>query len=394
MRVCNDLLEALDGGSSCVLVLLDLSAVFDTIDHAILLQRLQHTFGITGTALAWFRSFRSQRQQTVVIDGESSDPQLLEYGVPQGSVLGPKLYSMYTMPLGHLLKQAHLEHQFYADDTQGYNTFFPSTTLEKSEGLKAVEKGAELARSWFEQNMLKLNTDKTEVLAITPRTRPAVDITITIGDSVIKSKPCVQDLGVNLDNTLSMESQVSQVCRSASYHLRSIGSSRRYLTTEAAKSLVNGLVTSRLDYCNALLVGLPKTLINKLQRVQNTAARVVTRTPRSQHITPVLSDLHWLPVSSRIEYKILLYVYKALSGSAPEYLTELIQQKVPSRTLRSKDSVRLLEPRTRTKTYGQRSFRSAAASLWNALPQHMRSLTTVSSFKRTLKTYLFKLHYD
>lgn len=186
----------------------------------------------------------------------------------------------------------------------------------------------------------------------------------------------------------------NQVCRSASYHLRNIGSVRRFLSTDATKSIVHGLVTSRLDYCNALLVGLPKCLTDRLQRVQNSAARVISRTSKRQHISPVLISLHWLPVSARIEYKVLLYVYKALLGTAPGYLSELIQPKVPSRSLRSNSTVQLVEPRTRTKTYGQRSFRSAAARLWNGLPQHMRSITTLHSFKRTLKTHLFKIHYD
>ena len=183
-----------------------------------------------------------------------------------------------------------------------------------------MESGLELARSWFDQNMLKLNNDKTEVIAITPKNKAAVNISITIGDCVVQSKPCVRDLGVNLDNTLSMDSHISQVCRSASYHLRRIGAVRRYLTTDAAKSMVNGLITSRLDYCNALLVGLPKSSTNRLQRIQNTAARIITRTPKRQHITPVLAELHWLPVTARIEFKILLYVFKAVTGTAPGYL--------------------------------------------------------------------------
>jgi hypothetical protein len=393
MKVTNDLLEALDKGSSCVLVLLDLSAAFDTIDHAILLERLHHTFGISGTALAWFRSYLEQRYQTVVIGAEKSEPQLLKYGVPQGSVLGPKLYSMYTMPLGRALERAELDHSSFADDLQTYDTFVPSQTQDQSEGLQAVEKGLELARSWYKRNMLKLNDDKTEVLAITPRTRPSIEISLTIGDAVVNSKPVVRNLGVNCDNTLSMEAHVKQVCKSTSYHLRTIGSVRKYLSPDAAKSLVHGLVISRIDYCNALLAGLPKTLTDRLQRIQNTAARIITRTPRHHHITPALVHLHWLPVSARIDFKVLVYVFKVLSGTAPAYLTELVEQRVPTRALRSNNTTQLVPPRSRTKMYGERSFRSAGARLWNALPQNIRSITTLSSFKRTLKTYMFKIHY-
>ena len=241
--------------------------------------------------------------------------------------------------------------------------------------------------------MLKLNDDKTEVLAITPRTRPSIEISLTIGDAVVNSKPVVRNLGVNCDNTLSMEAHVKQVCKSTSYHLRTIGSVRKYLSPDAAKSLVHGLVISRIDYCNALLAGLPKTLTDRLQRIQNTAARIITRTPRHHHITPALVHLHWLPVSARIDLKVLVYVFKVLSGTAPAYLTELVEQRVPTRALRSNNTTQLVPPRSRTKMYGERSFRSAGARLWNALPQNIRSITTLSSFKRTLKTYMFKIHY-
>ena len=113
MKAQHDLLEALDKGSECVFVIIDLSAAFETLDHAILIQRLQHTFGISGTALAWLRSYLGHRYQTVVVGGERSTPQIRQYGVPQGSVVGPKLYSMYTVPLGRMLRGAELEHHLY-----------------------------------------------------------------------------------------------------------------------------------------------------------------------------------------------------------------------------------------------------------------------------------------
>ncbi len=346
--------------------------------------------------MAWFRSYLAPRQQIVVVGDEKAESQLLQYGVPQGSALGPKLYPMYTMPIGRILKANGLDHHSYVDDTQAYNTFVPCPTSDKSEGIEAVERGLDLARSWFEMNMFKLNNEKTEVIAITLKTRASVRLSITLGDCVIESKPCIRDLGVNIDNTLSMEPQVNQVCRCASYHLRNIGSVRRYLSTDATKSLVQGLVTSSLDYCNALLVGLPMCLTVRLQlqRVQSSAARVISRTSKRQHISPVLISLYWLPVSARIEYNVLPYVYKALLGIAPGCLDELIQPKVPSRFPRSNSTVQVIEPRTRTKAYGERSLRYAAARLWDGLPQHMRPVTTLNSFKKSLKTYLFKVHCD
>ena len=158
--------------------------------------------------------------------------------------------------------------------------------------------------------MLCKNDDKTEVMFFASRhTLKTKDhVVIPVGDSSIKSESCVRKFGVMLDTSMSMDRQVSAVCRSAFAQLRNIGLIRQYLTSYATKSLVNGLVTSRLDYCNALLYGVPQTLMAKLQRVQNCAARIVTRRSRFDHISPVLKDLHWLPVHRRVQFKTLLYI--------------------------------------------------------------------------------------
>ncbi len=165
---------------------------------------------VCSSALRTLHFGMAPRYQIVVVEDEKAEPHLLQYGVPQGSVLGPSVYSMYTMPLGRILKATGLEHHSCVDDTQTYNTFVPCPTSDKSEGIKAVERGLELARSWFERNMLKLNNEKTEVIAITS-TRASVSVFITLGDCVIESKPCVRDLAVNIDNTLFMEPKVNCV---------------------------------------------------------------------------------------------------------------------------------------------------------------------------------------
>ena len=175
-----------------------------------------------------------------------------------------------------------------------------------------------------------------------------------------------------MDRTMSMEAQVSSITRSCYAQLRCIGQIRRFLTLDATRSLVHGLVTSRLDYCNSLLFGIPDTLIRKLQKVQNTAARIITRTRPREHITPVLAGLHWLPVKSRIEYKILIHVFKALHGKAPLYLQQSVQRYVPRRTLRSQTSNSLVSAHSRTVTCGGRSFRVSAPQLWNKLPDDIK----------------------
>jgi len=157
---------------------------------------------------------------------------------------------------------------------------------------------------------------------------------------------------------------------------------------------VNSLVTSRLDYANVLLCGANCKVIDKLQRIQNTAARLITLTKKRDHITPVLYSLHWVPVPYRVQYKVILYSFKIRHELAPVYMNNLISEYQPIRLLRS-DSAKLLNvPRTRTKTYGERRFDKCAANLWNSLPVEIKHIDSLTVFKKALKTHLFKLAYQ
>ena len=149
------------------------------------------------------------------------------------------------------------------------------------------------------------------------------------------------------------------------------------LSLTNAEQLVHAFMTSRLDYCNALLGGCPARLINKLQLVQNAAARVLTRTRKYDHISPVLSTLHWLPIKHRINFEILLITYKALDGLAPQYLSELLTHYSPSRLLQSQNSGQLTIPRISKSTAGGRSFSYLAPKLWNSLPNIVREADSV-----------------
>ena len=245
------------------------------------------------------------------------------------------------------------------------------------------------------QNMLKLNADKTEVMLFSSKhnSRTMDTISVDMGNSSIASTSCVRNLGVMFDSNMTMEQQVNAVCRSSYGQLRKIGRIRRYLSSEATKSLVNGLVTSRMDYCNALLHSLPNALTDKLQRVQNTAARIITRTSRHSHITPVLRELHWLPIQYRIQYKILVHTYNALNDRSPLYITDMLNKYRPSRTLRSQNTLTLVTPRIKTVKYGQRCYKHTAPSLWNVLPSNIREARTIYTFKKLLKTHFFLVHF-
>ena len=303
---------------------------------------------------------------------------------------------MYTRPVGSICRDHGLNHHFYADDSQLYLSFEPMDTVSQADTLRRVESCLKDIVSWMNGNMLKLNTDKTEVIVFSSQRNASLidNVSVTVGDSTITPSSCVRNLGVSLDSRLDMEQHVNSISRSCYAQLRQIGHIRKYLTTDATKSLVSSRVTSRLDYCNALLVGVPNTILSRLQNVQNTAARLISRSSRYSHITPILKELHWLPVKYRTQYKILTHTFKALHDESPVYIKRLLQVYKPKRNLRSQaQPVTLVVPKCRTATYGNRSFITIAPKLWNTLPASVRDCNTLSSFKRSLKTYLFVQMY-
>ena len=194
-----------------------------------------------------------------------------------------------------------------------------------------------------------------------------------------------------MDDHLSMASQVSNICRSAYYHLSRIAKIRHSLTTSVCKSLIHGLVTSRLDYGNAMLFGIADRLLHRLEMVQRSAARVVMQIRRGdrQSMTTILQRLHWLPVKKRIEFKILVLVHKAIYEGQPVYLASLLNQHTPKRCLRSSSGLLLDVPRVNLERFGRRAFACAGPTLWNNLPISLRVNGNHTQFKKLLKTYLF-----
>ena len=391
LRVHNDILCAVDKKQAVYLVLLDLSAAFDTIDHNVLIDYLRNCIGLTGLVLDWFVSYLKSRKQSVFIDGVASLLCMLLFGVPQGSVLGPLLFCIYILPLGKIFKKHDIMFHIYADDTQIYISFSASNTSEASNRLIKLQNCIHDVRSWMTYNKLKLNDDKTEFLVISsPYYQDSLAKThLRIGNSVISPSKTARNLGVMFDNVLNVNNHITLICKSASFKLYKLGKIRNYLTQEAAAQLIHAFVTSRLDYCNSLLFGLPSTSLYRLQRIQNIAARILTRTKKFDHITPVLKSLHWLPIHLRIKFKILLLCFRIINGLAPAYLSDLLTPYKQSRTLRSSSKSLLFIPESKLKTYGDRSFACAAPLLWNNLPLDIRDAPSLETFKSNLKTHLF-----
>ncbi|KAF7237117.1 putative RNA-directed DNA polymerase from transposon BS [Varanus komodoensis] len=335
----DDLCKEKDRGSASLLVLLDLSAAFNTINHGILLDRLAG-LGVGGTALQWFRSYLNGRFQKVVLGDHVSASWQLCHGVPQGSILSPLLFNIYMKPLGEVIRRCGLRNHQYADDTQLYLSF----STNPGEAVAVLNRCLAEVMGWMRANKLKLNPDKTEVLLVGGSGFGEGGFDLVLNGATLPLRDKVRSLGVLLDLELSLEAQVTAVARSAFLQLRLIHQLRPYLEYDCLATVTHALVTSRLDFCNALYVGLPLKTVRTLQLVQNRAARLLTGTGRYAHMTPVLRQLHWLPIEARAQFKVLVMTYKALIGLGPGYLNKRLRPYMPDRPLRSAGESLLREP--------------------------------------------------
>ena len=397
MKVLSDILDAADLSNVTLLGLLDLSAAFDTVDHGILLQRLQISFGVDSVVLEWLRSFLTGRSQAVAFRGVTSTYTVLRYGVPQGSVLGPLLFLLYTADVASIAQRHGVSVHAYTDDTQLYASC--PAALGQTSAARLLRCIDDISR-WMSSNRLKLNPDKTQFiwLGSSQQLEKAGNVRLTVGGVDVSPLDCVRDLGITLDSQLTMKQHTDIVARSCFYQLRQLRSVRSSLTLEALRTVVQAFVISRVDYCNAVLYGVAVQVTRRLQAVLHAAARLITGARLHEHITPTLRDtLHWLPVAQRIEYKVAIMAFNCVRGTCPAYFRDVCRpvSTVAGRAgLRSASNNDLVVPRCRGKRYGPRSLRISAPSVWNNLPVDLRSNTiSREQFCRGLKTCLFNRAY-
>ena len=382
LQIVDEVLVGFEKKSGTILVLLDMSSAFDTVDIGKLLDILEHKIGLQGTVLLWFRSFLTGRHQKVLVNGKFSELLLTLYGVPQGSVLGPVLFNIYVSSLPSLILKQGFSSSIYADDTNARIKF--SFKFQLSNVTVKIPLLVNEIKTWMQSHFLKVNPDKTEIMLFCPpscKNVPKIQ-GVFIDDSCIRFKKSVKLLGVELDTYLSFDSHINQLVSECYYHLKNVGKIRRYLSVKDAEKLIHALISSKFDYCNSLFNGINSSSLKKLQRVQNYAARLVHQLPRHQSIdNAVLNDLHWLSVEKRIIFKTLLMVHKFFIGIAPDYFLELL-------IVRNEAERLLITPFMNT-AIARRSFSYVSPRYWNRLPKDIRLLNNTDKFKQSIKTVLF-----
>ncbi|XP_064645923.1 uncharacterized protein LOC135499188 [Lineus longissimus] len=222
------------------------------------------------------------------------------------------------------MHRCSIPYQLFADDNQLLKSARRGDESQCTALVTSMEDGIRNIKTWLSKNMLALNAPKTDMANFVSARGSGSIPGINIDGVWIQCSKCVKDLGAWLEGDMSMRMQVKMTCKAAVASLYKIGRIRKFLDKRSAERLVQAFITSRLDSNNGILYGLPDTTLAPLQRVQNMAARLICRAKKFDHVTPLLKELHWLPIKARIEFKVLCVIHKSLNGVGPEYLNDLL----------------------------------------------------------------------
>ena len=306
LRLLNDALWNMENGKATILTAMDLLAAFNTVDHDILLNILHDQFGLAGTALIWFSNYLRPRSCVVSVHKARSSERDLTFSVPQGSCAGPVLFLAYTSTLPQVV-ESHLNIYGFADDCNLGCGFIPGTLDNKDEleKISILTESLKSINTWMNRNRLQMNNAKTEVLLIGSQSQlnKCVTLALDVNGTMVQTGRRIKYLGAFLDNGLSFKHHITTKCRIAMWNLQWLKPLRPSLTVQACMTLVLGLVISHLDYVNSAFIGLPTSDINKMQRVQNAAAKLVLNLNRMDSSTEALKNYFGCPSSLEFSSK-------------------------------------------------------------------------------------------
>ena len=309
------------------------------------------------------------------------------------------LFNIYISTLTSFLGSSNCDITLlgYADDNTILASIDPNAQNNEQQVIGNIENSLEKTKHWMCLNRLKMNDQKTKFIMYGNNIQLSKCSTkhIKIGDEIIGGSDMINFLGINIDNNLSFKEHIKKKCKVAMYNLHNIRSLCEHLNNKTTQTLIYGLVTSHLDYINAIFSTLPVSTIRPLIRAQNLAAKLVLNS-RDKDIssTKAKQILHWLPIKERLIYKCLTILHPCVHGTGPGIISNLIKTKTIRRSLRSNNLKYMLDiPMTNRVTYGDRAFSVHASKLWNNLPCELRDIKDISKFKKELKTHLYKSAY-
>ena len=374
----------IDRGFVNAVVFLDLKKAFDTVDHSILLSKLQ-AYGIQGSTNQWFCSYLKNRTQTCLVNGNKSSKMFLRCGVPQGTILGPLLFLLYINDLPNCLQ--HSQPRMYADDTS--ITFAGSDVDEIN---NCINLDLERIRVWLAANRLTLNMTKTEFLLIGSKQRLSnftVNPTANINQFPIKRVSTVKSLGVHIDENLTWECHINELSKKIASGISAIKRIRYSVPYKTLLSIYNSLVQPHLDYCSSVWGSCSKSLSQKLQKLQNRAARVITFSNYGRNTDELLRTINWVKLDRQRLVNKSIMMYKIVNNMVPEYLSSHFVLRSDTLTYNLRDSdgtLAIPQPRT---NYCKRSLSYSGVVLWNSLPLNTRQSLNLNEFKSKLKNYDF-----
>lgn len=308
LEITESIKESLDNGGKAMLVLLDLSAEFDTVPRSWLLIRLQE-IGLRGTVLKWYESFLSGRQQSVWAPPFSAPIPSMDVGVLQGSILSPTPFNIYLSPLAGIAESFGAQIITYADDTQLLFTCDKGTDFAGED----IKNCLSAVFSWFQMNQLKCNSDKSEVIFF--GCPPDVNWKMWWPSDMhppTSATTSAKNVSVKIDSSLSFKPHVLTLVGQCFGLLKALRKFLPLLSITHRKTIVQALIGSKLDYANVVYLGLPEYLLTRLQTVQNSAARAIFGLSSRSHSSNLLWALHWLPIRKRIQFKMLTMAFKSL----------------------------------------------------------------------------------